>query len=56
MAADVAEAFSGGEVRLTVDQKVLFPNVDTARLPEMMEMPFLKRFPPVSVFYYYGGP
>lgn len=46
MAADVAEEFSGGEVRLTVDQKVLFPNVDTARLPEMMEMPFLKKFPP----------
>ncbi|CAM9501310.1 unnamed protein product [Laminaria digitata] len=45
MAADVAEAFSAGEVRLTVDQKVLFPNVDTARLPEMMEMPFLKKFP-----------
>ena len=53
MAADVAEAFSGGEIRLTVDEKILFPNVDTARLPEMMEMPFLKRFPVVSLLFFF---
>ncbi|CAM9644753.1 unnamed protein product [Ascophyllum nodosum] len=46
MAADVADAYCEGELRLTVDQKILFPNVDTAKVPEMTEtMPFFKRFP-----------
>lgn len=49
MAADVADAYCDGEVRLTVDQKVLFPNVDTAKVPEMTQtMAFFKRFPVVS--------
>ena len=49
MAADVADAYCEGELRLTVDQKILFPNVDTAKVPEMTEtMPFFKRFPVVS--------
>lgn len=49
MAADVADAYCDGEVRLTVDQKILFPNVDTAKVPEMTQtMPFFKRFPVVS--------
>ncbi|CAN0477284.1 unnamed protein product, partial [Hapterophycus canaliculatus] len=48
MAADVADAFSGGEIRLTVDQKLLFPNVDTAKVSEMQEMPFFDKFPVVS--------
>ncbi|CAM9273489.1 unnamed protein product [Choristocarpus tenellus] len=45
MAADVADQFSGSEVRLTVDQRVLFPNVPTELVPKMLEMPFFKRFP-----------
>ncbi|CAM9283039.1 unnamed protein product [Scytosiphon promiscuus] len=45
MAADVADAFSDGEIRLTVDQKLLFPNVDTAKVPEMRKLPFFAKFP-----------
>lgn len=48
MAADVADAFSAGEVRLTVDEKLLFPNVDTAKVSEMMKMPLFEKFPVVS--------
>lgn len=48
MAADVADAFSAGEIRLTVDEKLLFPNVDTAKLEEMVKMPFFQKFPVVS--------
>lgn len=47
MAADVADAFSDGEIRLTVDQKLLFPNVDTAKVSEMQKMPFFEKFPVV---------
>lgn len=49
MAADVADAFCEGEVRLTVDQKVLFPNVDSDKISELLEMPFLKKHPAVSL-------
>lgn len=48
MAADVADAFSAGEIRLTVDEKLLFPNVDTAKVSEMIKMPFFEKFPVVS--------
>lgn len=44
----MADKFCGGEVRLTVDQKILFPNVDTSKVPEMLEMPFFEKFPVVS--------
>lgn len=46
-AADVADAFCDGEIRLTVDQKLLFPNVDTAKVSEMTKMPFFQKFPVV---------
>ncbi|CAM9939394.1 unnamed protein product [Pylaiella littoralis] len=45
MAADVADAFSAGEIRLTVDQKLLFPNVDTEKVEEMTKMPLFEKFP-----------
>ncbi len=48
MAADVADAFCDGEIRLTVDQKLLFPNVNTAKVSEMTKMPFFEKFPVVS--------
>lgn len=48
MAADVADAFCGGEIRLTVDQKLLFPNVDTEKVEEMIKMPLFEKFPVVS--------
>ncbi|CAN0305865.1 unnamed protein product [Ectocarpus sp. 6 AP-2014] len=45
MAADVADEYCDGEIRLTVDEKLLFPNVDTDKLPEMTKMPFFEKFP-----------
>lgn len=48
MAADVADEYCDGEIRLTVDEKLLFPNVDTDKLPEMTKMPFFDKFPVVS--------
>lgn len=42
--AAVAEKYSAGEVRLTVDQNILFPNVDNARLDEILAEPLFERF------------
>lgn len=49
LAAEVADKYCDGEVRLTVDQKFLFPNVDTAKIPEMLEMEFFEKFPVVRL-------
>lgn len=42
--ATVAEKYSAGEVRLTVDQNILFPNVDNVRLDEILAEPLFERF------------
>lgn len=42
--AAVAEEYSAGEVRLTVDQNILFPNVENGRLDEMLADPLFQRF------------
>lgn len=53
-AADVADKYCDGEVRLTVDEKLLFPNVDTDKVHEMIKMPFFQKVPLVgSTFYWY---
>lgn len=43
--ADVADQFSGGELRITVDQNVLFPNVANERVEELIAHPIFERFP-----------
>ncbi|CAM9326230.1 unnamed protein product [Phaeothamnion confervicola] len=45
LAADVAERYAGGEMRLTVDQNILFPNVAEDDVEEMQRMPFFKTHP-----------
>jgi ferredoxin-nitrite reductase len=42
--ADVADRYSMGEMRLTVDQNVLFPNVKNGDLDAMLAEPAFKRF------------
>lgn len=44
MLADVADKYSGGEMRLTVEQNVLFPNVDNERVEEMKTEEIFKKF------------
>lgn len=39
--ADLADKYSAGEIRLTVEQNALLPNVDTARVPELLAEPAL---------------
>mmetsp|Transcript_4074 Transcript_4074/g.10365 ORF Transcript_4074/g.10365 Transcript_4074/m.10365 type:complete len:614 (+) Transcript_4074:95-1936(+) len=39
--ADLAEKYSGSEMRLTVEQNVILPNVDNARLEELLAEPAL---------------
>jgi ferredoxin-nitrite reductase len=43
--ADVADRYSVGEMRLTVEQNVLFPNVKNEDLEAMLAEPLFKRFP-----------
>jgi len=43
--ADIAEEFSGGEVRITVDQNVLFPNIPNERVEELLAHPFFTKYP-----------
>lgn len=39
--AALADKYSGGEVRLTVEQNVVLPNVDTALVPALLQEPVL---------------
>lgn len=39
--ADLADDYSGGEIRLTVEQNVILPNVDKARVDELLSEPKL---------------
>merc|ERR1719197_634175 len=39
--ADLADKYSGGEIRLTVEQNMLLPNVDAARLDALLAEPCL---------------
>lgn len=42
--ADVADKYSNGEVRLTVEQNVIFPNIPNERIEEMSNEPLFSRF------------
>jgi ferredoxin-nitrite reductase len=42
--ADIADKYSGGEIRLTVDQNVLFPNVKNDDLDAMLAEPIFAKF------------
>lgn len=37
--ADIADKYSGGEIRLTVEQNIVLPNVDESRIDELMAEP-----------------
>lgn len=39
--ADLADKYSGGEIRLTVEQNVILPNVDAARIDSLLQEPVL---------------
>lgn len=43
--ADLADEFSGGELRITVDQNVLFPNVSNDRVEKLISHPIFEKFP-----------
>jgi ferredoxin-nitrite reductase len=40
--ADLADKYSAGEIRLTVEQNAILPNVDNARVPELLAEPALQ--------------
>lgn len=42
--ADVAEKYSGGEVRVTCEENLVFPNVKNADIEAMSKEPFFQRF------------
>lgn len=42
--ADIADEFSGGEVRVTVDQNVLFPNVKNEDVERLSAHPLFQKF------------
>mmetsp|Transcript_11362 Transcript_11362/g.47332 ORF Transcript_11362/g.47332 Transcript_11362/m.47332 type:complete len:577 (-) Transcript_11362:167-1897(-) len=44
--ADVADKYSDGEMRLTVEQGIIFPNVKNEELDTMLAEPLLQRFSP----------
>jgi ferredoxin-nitrite reductase len=44
--ARLADAYGSGEIRLTVEQSVLIPNVPTSRLDALFAEPLLKKFSP----------
>lgn len=44
MLADIADKYSGGEMRLTVEQNILFPNVANDRVDEMTREPIFDKF------------
>lgn len=43
--ADIADKYSNGEMRLTVEQNVLFPNVRNEELDEILSEPIFRKFP-----------
>lgn len=44
--AQLAESYGSGELRLTVEQNVLIPNVDRDRVESLLAEPLLQRFSP----------
>lgn len=42
--ARLAEVYGNGEIRLTVEQNVIIPNVPDSRLPVLLDEPLLERF------------
>lgn len=44
--ADVAEKYGSGEIRLTVEQNIIFPNVPDAKVEAMLKEPLLQKFTP----------
>jgi ferredoxin-nitrite reductase len=48
--ADLAERYSGGEIRLTVEQNVLLPNVSESQLDDLLKEPALRKESRLSVF------
>lgn len=42
--ADVADKYSGGEVRITCEENVIFPNVPNDSVPAMLKEPLFQRF------------
>jgi ferredoxin-nitrite reductase len=40
----MAEVYGNGEIRLTVEQNVIIPNVPDSRLPILLAEPLLQRF------------
>ncbi len=44
--ARLAEAYAGGEVRFTIDQNVVLPNVPDRALPDLLAEPLLKELRP----------
>ncbi|GAB0490708.1 hypothetical protein MMPV_001945 [Pyropia vietnamensis] len=45
MMADVADRYSGGEMRVTVEQNVLFPNVANDQVDAFLAEPLVAKFP-----------
>lgn len=43
--ADVADKYSGGQVRITCEENVLFPNVKNEDVEAMRKEPIFERFP-----------
>lgn len=43
--AELADKYTNGEVRLTVEQDVLFPNVKNEELDELLAHPFFEKYP-----------
>jgi len=37
--ADIADKYSQGEIRLTVEQNVIFPNVNNTKVSELLQEP-----------------
>uniref|UniRef100_A0A7S4BHH3 Ferredoxin--nitrite reductase, chloroplastic n=1 Tax=Chrysotila carterae TaxID=13221 RepID=A0A7S4BHH3_CHRCT len=48
--ADLADAYSAGEIRLTVEQNVMLPNVDNDKLEALLAEPALAPSSPLQVF------
>lgn len=42
--ADLADEYSGGELRMTVEQNIIFPNVKNERLDELSAHPIFERY------------
>eukprot|EP00177_Eucheuma_denticulatum_P005430 GFKZ01009872.1.p1 GENE.GFKZ01009872.1~~GFKZ01009872.1.p1 ORF type:complete len:575 (-),score=87.87 GFKZ01009872.1:1207-2931(-) len=42
--ADVADKYSNGEMRLTVEQNIIFPNVANEQVEEMIQQPIFDKF------------